>query len=200
MKKRIIATMLILAIPTSMITGCGKSVSKIVADAVTEKAVSIVEDAVALSDNPTYQYIKNATDSEDSLAESLELAIHAENNPMIQAVIEYEAKYDKNNVYTPDEFISLLWDEIDKCYQNDESPDATPCKRLYSKDENTMEHDTITLSCQKDFVKDYYYEYEGIAELLYLMSDSCYIEVVAVSGSSIKIEYYLNMRDSIKND
>jgi hypothetical protein len=200
MKKKIITTMLILAITTSIITGCGKSVSKIVADAVTEKAVNIVEDAVALSDNPTYQYIKNATDSEDSLAKALEVAILAEDNPLIQAAIEYETKYDKDNVYSSDEFISLLWDEIDKCYQNDESPDASPCKRLYTKDENTMAHDTLTLSRQKDFIEDYYYEYEGIAELLYLIADSCYLEVTSINGSDIKIEYYINKRDSINNE
>jgi hypothetical protein len=200
MKKKIITTMLILAIPTSIITGCGKSVSKIVADAVTEKAVNIVEDAVALSDNPTYQYIKNATDSDDSLAKALEVSILAEDNPLIQAAIEYETKYNKDNVYSTDEFISLMWDEIDKCYQNDESPDASPCKRLYTKDENTMAHDTLTLSRQKDFVEDYYYEYEGIAELLYLMADSCYLEVTSVNGSDIKIEYYINKRDSINNE
>jgi hypothetical protein len=200
MKKKIITTMLILAITTSIITGCGKSVSKIVADAVTEKAVNIVEDAVALSDNPTYQYIKNATDSDDSLAKALEVSILAEDNPLIQAAIEYETKYDKDNVYSSDEFISLLWDEIDKCYQNDESPDASPCKRLYTKDENTMAHDTLTLSRQKDFIEDYYYEYEGIAELLYLIADSCYLEVTSINGSDIKIEYYINKRDSINNE
>jgi hypothetical protein len=200
MKKKIITTMLILAIPTSIITGCGKSVSKIVADAVTEKAVNIVEDAVALSDNPTYQYIKNATDSDDSLAKALEVSILAEDNPLIQAAIEYETKYNKDNVYSTDEFISLMWDEIDKCYQNDESPDASPCKRLYTKDENTMAHDTLTLSRQKDFIEDYYYEYEGIAELLYLIADSCYLEVTSINGSDIKIEYYINKRDSINNE
>jgi negative regulator of genetic competence, sporulation and motility len=179
MKKRIIATMLILTIPTSLITGCGKSITRTVASAVTSNVIDIVEDAVATSSNPNVQ--------------SIEEAIEASTNPMVEAV----RKYANSEAYSTDEFLAMMQEEIDNCYQNDASPDATPCKRVYTKNDDMVVYSTITFSLLKDFVEDYYDSYiQSTASSFYSLADSYYLDILDEGEGYLKCEIYLGLRDS----
>jgi hypothetical protein len=177
--KKLIVAMFVLVIPTALITGCGKaSISGMVTSAVQDKIVDIVDEAIPAA---------NAI-----------LARELYDNEFTEFVNETKSKYDFEDVYTTDEFLSLLKEEVENCYEKDleVNKDATPTKQVYSKTDDMVDCGTMTFILVKGLCEEVN-PISSIASNNYYMFDEYYLEVIKESTGFLQCNCYAKIRSSL---
>jgi hypothetical protein len=118
-------------------------------------------------------------------------------NEYAEYVNEIQSKYDFEDVYTTDEFLSLLNTEIENCYQKDleVNKDATLPKRIYSKTDDMQGSATMTFILVKGLCEEVN-PIDSTASFFYDSFDEYYLEITKESAGFLQCECYVKMRSS----
>jgi hypothetical protein len=184
-KKKFVVAMLVLSIPVSLMTGCGRtSISGMVTKAVANKVVNKATDIVDI--------VEDVVPAASALVSS-----ELYTNEYTEYVNEIKEKYDFEDVYTPDEYFSLVNEELEKCYQEDlkSNKDATPTKQVYSKTDDMENMGTMTFVLVKGLCEEVN-SASSTASFYYYAFDEYYLEILQESSGYLRLECYAKIRSS----